>query len=338
MNRHRSQFVALIFSVLLASLFLLSDLGSAATKGSIGVGVTGSQWYIFASAISQISAAQKTGVDLIVKGTGGGAENQRLAGKGEMEFGFTLAPDTGEAYAGRGVYKGQQDQFKLLRAVFAYPYGGTQICVVSKSNIKRMADLKGKKISVGAPGSSGAVFFNPVILAEHGVTKENSKFEYLTVTTAGDQLKDGHIDAMIVQQRDPMSQIMDLSVFRPVRLIPLEKDAMERIFKKIPGTYEETVPAKLYGDRQVNEEDVRSLGFASMLVTHSKMSEKDIYSVTRALFDNLPEFYRSHAGAKAVTLEGALKGMTIPLHVGAMKYFQEKGTKIPSDLVSPDVK
>lgn len=306
-------------------------------RGDFGVGAMGSAWFIWASAIAEIVSRQHSDILLSVRTTGGSGENGRLLGRGDMAFGFVLAPDAGEAYAGTGPYDGEAKDFEKMRTVFAYPYAGIQV-VTNDPTLNTYADLKGKKVGAGAPGSGGAVYINPIVLGAHGVTPENSSYQYLTVPEAASQLKDGHIDAMIIQQAAPIAQVMDLALVRDVKLLSITQEGLESILGTMPGAYPINLPPDLYGERTKNTEPVKTIGYSAMVCSHIDVPEEVVYRVMEALFDNLDTFYKSHVDANAVALEGVFNGATVPFHAGAVRFYQDRGLEVPPGLIPPELK
>lgn len=316
----------LITVVLMFTLFLPPNLAAAKiTRLVISTGSTGANMYIFAIAMTKIWHKKVKGVSFSVQSSAGQTENMKLLAKKEVEFGFIASPEAPEAMEGTGRFKGQGTIFQKMRGIYAYPYGGIQYVTLADSGITKMSDLKRKKISIGAPGSVGATLFNPLILKEHGITKENATFMYLAPNVSGDQLKNYQIDALAFMTYPPIAQVTDVSTVRKVRQLSLEEEAIQRIIKQIPGTYKEITPAKIYGKNQVNTEDIQTIGYSVIFATTEDMDENLIYSLTKAFWENIGEFQKSHVLAKMVIQKNFLRGMTVPLHKGAERYYKEMG-------------
>jgi len=295
------------------------------TRMVISTGSVGANMYIFAIAMTKLWHKRLKGVSFSVQSSAGQTENMKLLAKKEVEFGFIASPEAPEAMEGKGRYKGQGELFKKIRGIYAYPYGGIQYVTLADSGITKMSDLKGKKISIGAPGSVGATLFNPIILKEHGITKENATLMPLAPNVSSDQLKNYQIDALAFMTYPPIAQVTDVATVRKIRQLSLDEEAIQRIIKQIPGTYKEITPAKVYGKNQVNSEDIQTIGYSAIFATIEEMSEDLIYSLTKTLWENIGEFQKSHVLAKMVTQKNFLRGMTVPLHKGAERYYKEVG-------------
>ncbi|MBI5967483.1 MAG: TAXI family TRAP transporter solute-binding subunit [Deltaproteobacteria bacterium] len=319
----------LVFLITLILIFTLifhpAPAVGKVTRMVITTGSTGANMYIFAIAMTKIWHKKVKGVSFSVQSSAGQTENMKLLAKNEVEFGFIASPEAPEAMEGTGRFKGQGDLFKKMRGIYAYPYGGIQYVTLADSRITKMSDLKGKKISIGAPGSVGATLFNPLILKEHGITKDNATFMYLAPNVSGDQLKNFQIDALAFMTYPPIAQVTDVATVRKIRQLSLEEDAIQRIVKQIPGTYKETTPAKVYGKNQVNTEDIQTIGYSVIFATIEDIEANLIYSLTKAFWENIQEFHKSHVLAKMVIQKNFMRGMTVPLHKGAERYYKEVG-------------
>jgi TRAP transporter TAXI family solute receptor len=120
--------------------------------------------------------------------------------------------------------------------------------------------------------------------------------------------------------------IKNVSLTKKIRLAEIPHDATaENIMKKLPGLYKTFGKQDLYGKNQVNEKPVATLGLACILMSRPEVPEDVVYKITKATFENLDEFSKSHASAKDVQLKTALEGMPLPLHPGAEKYYKEVG-------------
>jgi len=307
--------------------------GSASTdakpktfQGIISTGGTDAVAYAMAASMSNIVARNYPEIQLSVQASGGGQENQENLIAKRVEFGFLYSPDISDALVGNGAAKGREAEYKELRAVFAFPYGALQIMTQADSGIKTISDLKGKKICVGAPGSSGATIVWPRILGYYGIDDKNTKFEYLNTATAADALKDNVIDAMTLLTKGAVGGVSNVALTKKLRMVSIPHDAtFDKILKEVPGYYKTEGKQDLYGKNQVNDAPIQTLGLTCIVATRSDVPEDVIYKYTKEIFENLPELGKSHGSAKDVTLDDALKTLVLPLHPGAEKYFKEIG-------------
>lgn len=329
--KKNKKFITVLVLMLFCISSLLAGCGSSTTgtekqkvepfQGIISTGSTEAASYVMGASMSKIVSRVYPEILLTVQASGGGQENQQNLISGRCDFGITYGPDLAHALKGEDAAK-----YKELTALYAYPYGALQIVTLADSGIKTIADLKGKKVCVGAPGSSGATLIWPNVLKFYGIDKENTKFQYLNTAAASDALKDGVIDAMTLLTKDTVAGVMNISLTKKLRLVEIPHDATaEKVMAEVPGFYKAFGKQDLYGKAQVNEGPVPTLGLAGILAVRSGVPDDVVYKMTKALFENLEEFGKAHASAKDVTLEDATKNAMIPIHPGAAKYYKEKG-------------
>lgn len=241
----------------------------------------------------------------------------------------TTLPDS--AYL---AYTGQHDKFKDKPAPIAilwtmYP-NYLHIVTRSDSGIKTIYDLKGKRVSTGAPGS-GTEVEALLLLQVLGIdpAKDFSKWERLGAAESAAALRDGTIDAFIWSGGLPTSAIVELGASLKQRgvslvLIEVPNEVIEKFTSKFPGLASRgVIPSNIYG----TERDVQTLAFWNMFVCHKDMPEDLAYQIVKAVFEHLDILQKSVAAAKDTNLKNALLyyGGTIPYHPGALRYYREKG-------------
>jgi TRAP transporter TAXI family solute receptor len=258
-------------------------------------------------------------VNVTVAVTGGGNENQRLIAQYAMDIGFTATPDSAVVVKEGGMYNS-------LRGLFTYHYGGLQLATTANSGISSFADLKGKKISMGAPGSA-LESYSKLAMKAHGFEPTDYKGELLNLGTAASMLKDGTIDAAFYFSPVPISHLMDVSSAREIRMIPFTEDGIEKFMAESKGWKKGYWEADSYPN-MANTEPVMTVMTSWTLFTHDKLDDKVVNKVLTALFDNLEEFYECHPGAKEVVLEKAVDDMQFPMHPAAKQFFEDRGVKV----------
>ena len=193
-----------------------------------------------------------------------------------------------------------------------------QIVTTEKSGIKSVEDLKGKKVSVGAPGSGTAPNAEQ-ILEVHGLTFEDIKKQDLSFDESTQGIQDGNIDAAFVTAGTPTGAVESLAATEDIVIIPIGKDKIETLINKYPFYISEEIPSGTYG----LDEAVSTVAVQAMLVVRDDLSEDLVYDITKALFENMDSV--QHAKADQINAENALDGVGIVVHPGAQKYFEEKG-------------
>lgn len=195
------------------------------------------------------------------------------------------------------------------------------VATTKQSGIKKIEDLKGKRVRIGFPGSIATE--NALILLEaYGMTEKDMKAYQMSLSDAFEQLKDGNIDVLIEPTGAPAAGFLDVAHTRDMVLLPVDKDHSDKIYKKYPFLSPAVIPAGTY---KGTSQGLPTLAVTCMLIASSDVTTDLVYNLTKSIFQNLNILGESHIKGKLVTMETALKGMPIPLHPGAEKYYKEVG-------------
>jgi hypothetical protein len=199
-----------------------------------------------------------------------------------------------------------------------------QIIATKASGIKSVADLKGKKVAVGAPGS-GAEANARQILEAHGLTYEDlGKADFLSFSEAADQLKNKQIDAAFLTAGIPTSAISEVAQTSDVIIVPIDPAKIAELIAKYPFYTEVIIPAASYKGQDT---EITTAAVMAMLIVNQDMDETLAYNLTKAMFENRQVIIDTHQRGNDIKLETALAGMPIDLHPGAQKYYDEMGIK-----------
>jgi TRAP transporter TAXI family solute receptor len=313
----------LVVAVLLvcALTLVLSGAAFAAASVSIATGGTSGTYYPIGGAIA--AAVSKGGAINATAETGNAAvANTNLIAEGEIEIAFSQADVTAWAYNGELMFDGKP--LKNIRAIAALYPETLQLVVSKESGIKTLADLKGKKVGVGAPGS-GVEGDVRTVLNSVGLKYDEMSVDFLDFGATSSRFKDNQIDAGFVVAGVPTSALMDLTTTKDVNLLSFDKEAIDTITKSNPFFVVNTIPAGTY--RGIDT-DTTTLSVMAILITSDSVPEDVIYNFTKGLFDNIADVQGSHAMARNIKLETATIGLTAPLHPGAAKFYKEAGVKI----------
>jgi TRAP transporter TAXI family solute receptor len=196
-----------------------------------------------------------------------------------------------------------------------------QVVVRADSPIKTFADLKGKKVGVGAPGSGTEINFRQ-LMDIYGLKKEDINGQYLSYSESAEAFKDKHIDAFIATAGVPNSAIMDVSTQNDIRILPISADISAKLIQKHPFFAGVKVPANAY--KGITQE-VPTVAVNAVLIAGNQLKEEMVYNLTKALFENQADLASAHAKGKELNSQYAVKGVSIPYHPGAVKYYKEKG-------------
>ncbi|CAM3667448.1 TAXI family TRAP transporter solute-binding subunit [Mesobacillus zeae] len=284
---------------------------------SILTGGTGGTYFPLGGSFAKI-ITDETGIKSNAETTGASAENMQSLKDGNGEIAFTQTDIASYAKEGEEMFKGSKvDNVKAIGTLYPETI---QLVTTEKSGIKKMSDLKGKKVSVGAPGS-GTVANAQQILEVYGMKFDDIKKQDLSFDESVDGLQNGVIDAAFVTAGTPTGAVEQMTATEKVVIVPIEADKAEKLIKKYPYYTIDKVPAGVY---KLNKE-VPTVAVQAMLVARGDMSEQAVYDITKALFENLDQI--THAKGKLIKPENALNGVGIDVHPGAQKYFDEKGIK-----------
>ncbi len=306
--------------ILLAAILGLVVLPvSAAQFINVLTGGTSGVYYPLGVALSKIWENAVPDARTSVQSTKASVENLNLLQAGRGEAALSLGDSVSQAWAGNEE-AGFKKQLDKLRGISAMYPNYIQIVANADAGIKTLADLKGKRISVGAP-KSGTELNARAVFGAAGLSYEDfSKVEYLPFGESVELMKNRQIDATLQSAGLGVASIRDLSTSIDIVVVEVPEDMVEKIGD---AAYQSaTIPAGTYGGQDA---DVNTVAISNYLITHSGVSEEVAYAMTKSLFENLDQLVAAHAAAKGIKLENATKGMAVPLHPGAEKYYREVG-------------
>lgn len=306
-------------AVALSMGMAVSGTAQAQTFVNVLTGGTSGVYYPLGVALSQIYGKGIAGSKTSVQATKASVENLNLLEAGKGEIGFTLGDALSQAWTGVAD-AGYPKPLQKLRGVAGIYPNYIQIIAANSSGIKSLADLKGKRISVGAP-KSGTELNARAILAAAGLTYADfAKVEYLAFGESVDLMKNRQLDATLQSAGLGVASIKDLATSVDITVVPVPAEVVAKIGD---AAYQASlIPAGTYKGQDA---PMPTAAINNFLVTHSGVSDDVAYGMTKSLFENLDGMVSAHAAAKDIKLEKALTGMPIPLHPGAEKYYREKG-------------
>ncbi|MEK3855446.1 TAXI family TRAP transporter solute-binding subunit [Cytobacillus sp. FSL H8-0458] len=284
---------------------------------SIVTGGTGGTYYPLGGSFAEI-ISDATGIDTNAEVSGASAENMNTLKDGNAEIAFSQTDIASYAQEGKLMFEGAAvDNVSAIGTLYPETI---QIVTTAKSGIKSVEDLKGKKVSIGAPGSGTAANAEQ-ILEVHGIKLDDIQKQDLSFDESTAGIQDGTIDAAFVTAGTPTGAVEGLSATEDVVIVPIEQDKIDALIKKYPYYVQDEVPSGTYK----LAEAAPTVAVQAMLVVSNDLSEDVVYDVTKAIFENLDKV--THAKGKMIKAENAVKGTGIELHPGAKKYFDEKGFK-----------
>ncbi len=308
-----------LFAILLVFSLFACTGGNSMTMGTGG---TAGTYYGYGSILGQY-ITKNAGIGVTVVSTDGSKANIQGIDAGNYQLATVQSDVMAYAWAGTNSFEeeGKIDSFRVVAGLYAE---AVQL-ITMDPEIKSVADLKGKSVSIGAPGSG--VYFNAVdVLAAADLTVDDIQAQYQSFNDSTDALKDGKIDAAFIVAGAPTPAITELCTTNDAWLVPIDGDIAYKLMASCPFYTAYEIPAKTYGDKQ--PEAVTTITVKATLIVSADAAEEDVYNLTAAIFDNAEAITAEHAKGAELSLENATSGMEAPFHAGAAKYFAEKGITV----------
>jgi len=334
-------FAKLLLPVLCAVLLVFAGCDSQKDKKTserifvtIGTGGVTGVYYPTGGAISRIinKKFDTYKIKATVESTGGSVYNINAVLNGDLQFGVAQSDRQYQAFHGEKEWKDKGPQ-KDLRSVFSiHPESITLIASV-KSNIKKIRDMRNKRVNLGNPGS-GQLGNSKDAINAFGLTDDDINAEYVKAVEAPGLIQDERLDAFFYTVGHPNGNIKEATSGRiKVTIVPIEGPEIDALIKKFPYYAKSVIPARLYPNA-VNSEDIPSFGVKATFVTSAKVSDDIVYAITKEIFDNFADFKKLHPAYQVLTKESMLQGLSAPLHSGAVKYYKEAGL---IKYINPDI-
>jgi TRAP transporter TAXI family solute receptor len=314
-------------SVLLGSALALSGAAKAQEKYSLSIatGGTGGVYYPLGGGMANILSKYVPGLQATAEVTGGSVDNLKLIATGKPYIGFSMADAGQDAYRGEDKFKGTKVPLRTLMVL--YP-NRMHVVTIDGIGITKMADLRGKRVSTGSPGSATEVMGFRVIEAA-GLDKDRDmKRERLGVAESVNALKDRKIDAFFWVGGLPTAAVTDLANTPGIKIKMIDHaDTVAAMNKKYGPLYiEDVIPKATYRGMDA---DNRQATVWNILVSHQNLSNQTAYNIVKTIFDKRDDMIAVHKEAENFRLENQKAAASpIPFHPGAVKYFAERGVKI----------
>jgi len=256
----------------------------------------------------------------VAQNSAGSVENLRAVTAGEIEGGLVQADVAAWAFHAEHVFAGAE-RARSLRAVASLYPEKFQIVTRRDAGIRRVADLRGKRISIDETGS-GTLVVMRIVLEAHGLSENDLQPVYLKPVFTHDKMVKGDLQGFVMMAGAPMKAVTQLSDIG-ISLVPIAVDKARAINAQYPYLFPGAIPANVYQGIP----ETPTLQVHALLVVNAAMPETLVYQVTAALWSEqtLAMLQAGHAQGRSITPETALDGISIPLHAGAEKYYREKG-------------
>ncbi len=316
-----------IFLLGLILLFVFSFSSAWAQKTvrlSIATGGTGGVYYPYGGGMANVISKYLSYAEATAEVTTASVDNCILVGRGKAEMAFVMADTAWDAFQGKAQFK---EKLPLRTMAVLYP-NNMHVVTVEGKGIEKVMDLKGKRVSTGAPGSGTEVMALRVIEAYGLDPNKDMTRDKLGVSESAGALKDGKIDAFFWVGGLPTAAITDLGATPGVKMKLIgHADAVPKMRDKYGPLYVKgVIPPKTYPGQST---EIPIAVVWNVLICSEKMKESLVYDILKTVFDHKPELVASHREASVLSPENQSGGGSpIPFHPGAIRYFSEKGIKI----------
>ena len=314
--------LSIVLAVIVAVTLLTACGGTkAATKMTMGTGGTAGTYYAFGGVLGQY-IKNKAGIDVTVVSTDGSKANIESIASGDYQLGTVQSDVMAYAWAGSRSFEsnGAINSFRVVGGLYAE---AVQL-ITMDPNVKSVADLAGKSVSIGAPGSG--TYFNAMdVLGAAGLTEADIKPQYQSFADSTDALKDGKIDAAFIVAGAPTAAITELCTTNDAYLVPIDGAVADKLMADCPFYTAYSIPAGTYNGQDT---DVTTVTVKATLIVSASASDDDVYNLTKAIFDNVDAIAAENGKGKELSVENATSGMSAPFHAGAAKYYAEKGVTV----------
>jgi len=299
---------------------------------TIGTGGVTGVYYPTGGAISRmVNAKPDYGIRATVESTGGSVFNINAVLSGDLDFGVAQSDRQYQAYNGLAEWSEMGAQ-KDLRAVFSIHPESITLMAAVDSGITSVADLAGKRVNIGNPGS-GQLQNSRDVLAAFGLSESDVRAEQVKAVEAPGLLQDGRIDAFFYTVGHPNGNITESTSGRiKVMIVPIEGPEVDALLAEFSYYAASLIPASLYPSAANTTPTVNSVGVKATFVTSADLDDDIVYAITKEVFDNFEAFKSLHPAYQVLTKEDMLTGLSAPIHPGALRYYEEAGLV---DMINP---
>jgi TRAP transporter TAXI family solute receptor len=290
-------------------------VGAEAKTLSFVTGGAGGSWYGIGAGMAEVF--QKGGVKVSVE-IGGGMSNIVAVARGDSELGMTNGFAVPMAETGEPPFK---DKVSGVMGLAVFMVSTVQVPVLADSGVKTYQDLKGKKYCLLPLSASSTIAFQKV-LAAYGMSEDDTKFSRGNLGYCVNQIKDRKVIGTSAATAMPVGSYSELAASVPIRFLPVDDGAFERMKANNPAFVRVTMPAGVYKGM---EQPVETVGTQALLIGGDALSDEEAYNIVKSMVENLDETRAIHAGMKGTSAESMAAVAGLKLHPGAERYYKEVG-------------
>lgn len=312
----KKRLIAIALSAVM--LLALAACGSGGESLTFGTGGDSGTYYAYGGTLAGY-VTENTDTTVTAVASNGSQTNIEDIASGAIQLGFVQSDVMSYAYQGTRLFEESVTNFSTVAALYM-----EQVQIVTLNpDIKTVADLEGKTVSIGASGSG--VYFNALdVLGAYGLTEEDINPQYQDFATSVDSLKDGKIDAAFIVAGAPTTAVVDLASGNDIYLVSLDQEHIDALIETSPYYSAYTITSDVYG----TPEDCTTVAIAAVVVAGNDVSEDAVYDFVSTVFNNKGSL--GHAKEAELDLEFATSISDVPYHPGAARYFEEQGITVPT--------
>jgi uncharacterized protein len=314
-------------SIVLGAALALVGAAQAQEKFSLSIatGGTGGVYYPLGGGLANLLSKYVPGIQATAEVTGGSVDNLKLIATGKPYIAFSMADAGQDAYRGEDKFKGTKVPLRTLMVL--YP-NRMHVVTIEGTGITKIADLRGKRVSTGSPGSATEVMAFRVIEAAGLDRDRDMTRERLGVTESVNAIKDRKIDAFFWVGGLPTAAVTDLANTPGIKIKLIDHaDTVAAMNRKYGPLYiRDVIPKSTYRGMDADNQQATVW---NILVSHQNLSDQTAYMIVKTIFEKRADLIAVHKEAENFKLENQKAGASpIPFHPGAIKYFAERGVKI----------
>ena len=312
----KKRFIAIALCAVM--LLALAACGSGGESLTFGTGGDSGTYYAYGGTLAGY-VTEHTDTSVTAVASNGSQTNIEDIASGAIQLGFVQSDVMSYAYQGTRLFEEPVTNFSTVAALYM-----EQVQIVTLNpDIKTVADLAGKNVSIGAVGSG--VYFNALdVLGAYDLTEEDIEPVFPDFATSVDSLKDGKIDAAFIVAGAPTTAVVDLASGNDIYLVSLDQEHIDKLIESSPYYSAYTITADTYG----TPEDCTTVAVGAVVIAGNDVSEDAVYDFVSTIFDNKGSL--GHAKEAELDLEFATSITNVPYHPGAAKYFEEQGVTVPT--------
>jgi uncharacterized protein len=289
----------------------------------VATGGTGGVWYVYGGGLAKLITSYVPGVEATAEVTAASIDNLKLLAQAQADLAFVIADALKDAIDGTESFKDfGRVPARTIAVLYPQP---VQLVTVAGTGIESIQDLRGKVVSIGAPGSGTEIFSIRMLQAAGLDAERDIRPQRLSVAESVNAIKDRKIDAFVWNSGLPAGAVLDLANTPGMKMRMLPTDGVLAEMQRRWGAetyFLSEVPQETYPGMT---EDVPTVAVAAILVAAEDVSDELAYEITRAMFEKQDELTAVHPSARLLTLETAVTGSPATYHPGAIRYYRERG-------------